>query len=101
MLCTTGYHQYTRFMRFLRENKVHDEQSYNTIQSLHEWMPVFGKLREKYKKFCFRDLHPQNRSFYWDKYEYNKQIEVANEKFCKFSNSHTVAYRDWIHSDKG
>lgn len=66
MLCTNSYHQYSNFMKFLRENKVYDEISYNRLREKHNWMVIFGKLRDKYQKFCFRDLHPLSRFYYWN-----------------------------------
>jgi hypothetical protein len=32
-------------------------------------MIAFGKIRERHKQFCFRDIHPYNRTFYWEKEE--------------------------------
>lgn len=83
MLCTNSYHQYTRFMQFLRENNVCDEKTYNVVQTRNTWMPLFCKVRDTYKKFCFRDLNPCNRSFYWEKNDCDKQYKKCYDKLYK------------------
>lgn len=81
MLSTTSYYKYDNFKRFLRENNVYNEQTYNQLQSKHdEWLIVFCKVRERYKKFCFRDIHPYNRSYYWDKDDCIENIKKAERE---------------------
>jgi hypothetical protein len=69
MLSTTSYYKYDNFKRFLKENNVQDELTYNILEQKHKWMIAFGKIRERHKQFCFRDIHPYNRTFYWEKEE--------------------------------
>jgi len=77
MLSTTSYYKYENFKRFLRENNVFDELTYNKLEEKHDWMIEFGKIRERYKNFCFRDIHLYNRTFYWTKEECNNAILKA------------------------
>lgn len=86
MLSTTSYYKYDNFKRFLRENNVMDEISYNKLENKHKWMIEFGKIRERYKKFCFRDIHPCNRSFYWTE---DKCIEAKSKALKILKNKFT------------
>ena len=54
--CTTGYNKFTDFERFLKTNKIFDEQSYNDLRDKQEWMPQLGNIHKKYPKFCFRNI---------------------------------------------
>ncbi len=83
MLSTTSYYKYENFKRFLKENNVYDELTYNLLEQKHKWMIEFGKIRERYKKFCFRDIHPYNRTFYWEKKECDNAILEASKMFKK------------------
>lgn len=82
---STTYNKYEYFSRFLRENGVHNEITYNKLQSVNQWMPIFSKLKEKHKKFCFRDIHPLNKTYYWTKEEcenkYNKILSKLKKKY--------------------
>jgi superfamily II DNA or RNA helicase len=69
---STTYNKYEYFARFLRENGVHNETTYNKLHNANQWMPLFSKLKEKHNKFCFRDIHPLNKTYYWTKEECEK-----------------------------
>lgn len=81
---STTYKNYEHFARFLRENDIYDEITYNKFQEMNQWIPEFNKLRDKYKKFCFRDIHPLNKTFYWTKKEcvnkYNKILSKLKKE---------------------
>lgn len=83
--CTTGYNMFSKFMNFLKVNNVYDEQTYNKLKETMDWMPIFGNLRDKYPKFCFRYVHPNNLNYYWHKEECyqarDKCIEIVKEKY--------------------
>lgn len=78
--CTTGYNKFTDFMRFLRRNEVYDELSYNGLRKTNIWMPIIGKLKEKYPKFCFRDIDKNKYNYYDTKNEVIKAISTAQDK---------------------
>ncbi len=93
--CTTGYNKFTDFQRFLKNNKVFDEVDYNELWEKHKsWMVPIGNIQDKYPKFCFRNIHPNNLDFYWDKKEAENEFNIATnkliniygkEKFKKFT----------------
>lgn len=78
-LSTTSYYKYDNFKRFLKENNVYDELTYNRVQEQYEWVPEISAVRKRFKQFCFRDIHPHNRTFYWTKEECVKHIVKAYE----------------------
>lgn len=78
---TTGYNKFTDFQRFLKNNKVFDEVDYNELWEKNKsWMVPIGNIRDKYPNFCFRNIHPNNLDFYWNKEEAELAIENAKEK---------------------
>lgn len=79
LLSTTSYHQYTRFIRFLKENNIYDERNYNLLQSKNNWMPLLCNIKKKYKKFGFRDIHPYNKSYYFEKKDCKDAIKIAHK----------------------
>ena len=82
--CTTGYNKFTDFQRFLKNNKIFDECDYNELQEKNKsWMVEIGKIKEKYPKFCFRNIHPNNLIYYWDKNEANVKFENTNNKLVE------------------
>ncbi len=78
--CTTGYNKFTDFQRFLRNNNVYDEESYNKLKQLNEWMQEIGHIHTKYPKFCFRNIHPYSNKYYWDRSDAEQAYEINNEK---------------------
>ena len=93
--CTTGYNKFTDFQRFLKNNNVYNEESYNKLKNINEWMVEIGVIKEKYPKFCFKNIHPNNINYYWDKdkalKEYNlcelKLIEnIGREKYKRLNS---------------
>jgi len=79
--CTTGHNMYSKFMVFLKLNNIIDEISYNNIYKLNnDWMKNLGELRTKYPKFCFRDIHPNNKNYYWNKEEASDAHEICKNK---------------------
>ena len=81
--CTTGYNKFTDFMRFLKSNNIFDENLYNELRSTQEWMPLISTIREKYPKFCFKDINPNNINYYWDKCDAIKAFEIAKNELIK------------------
>ncbi len=83
--CTTGYNMYSKFINFLKVNNVYDEITYNEFKISQEWMPIFADIKDRYPKFNFRDIHPYNLNYYWNKEEcykaYNKCFEILKEKY--------------------
>lgn len=65
--CTTGYNKFTDFIKFLKSNKIYDEESYNKLKENQDWMVSLGYIQKKYPKFCFRNIHPNNINYYWNK----------------------------------
>ena len=78
--CTTGYNKYTDFMKFLKSNKIYDEISYNKLKETQNWIVDLGGLQTKYKNFCFRNIHPNNINYYWNKKEAQEAYEICNNK---------------------
>jgi superfamily II DNA or RNA helicase len=82
--CTTGYNKYSDFMKFLKSNKIYDELSYNKLKEKQNWIIDLGGLQTKYPKFCFQEIHPNNRIYYSNKKEannaYYKLEEILIEK---------------------
>ena len=77
--CTTGYNMFSNFIKFLRANKIYDETKYNKIKEKQKWMPTLGTIHEKYKKFCFRDVNPNNREYYWDKSDASNALDKCEK----------------------
>lgn len=75
--CTTGHNMYSKFIWFLKVNKVINEKSYNELQDKYKWMPILSNIRERYKKFCFRDIDDNRNQYYATKEECSKAIEEA------------------------
>jgi superfamily II DNA or RNA helicase len=78
--CTTGYNKFSDFMKFLRKNKIFNEIEYNELRELQTWIPGTGHIQEKYPKFCFRDIHPNNRDYYWNKKDALHAYNICNDK---------------------
>jgi len=78
--CTTGYNKYTDFLKFLKNNKIYDEISYNKLKEKQNWIVDLGGLQTKYKNFCFRNIHPNNINYYWNKKEAQEAYEICNNK---------------------
>ena len=79
-LSTTFYKQYNKFLGFLRNHNVYNEETYNLIRERAEnieWMPLLGDIRNKYKKFCFLDIKsPENINYYQTLEECNEAYET-------------------------
>ena len=78
--CTTGYNKYTDFLKFLKSNKIYDEISYNKLKEKQNWIVDLGGLQTKYKNFCFRNIHPNNINYYWNKKEAHEAYKICNNK---------------------
>ena len=81
--CTTGYNKYTDFMKFLKSNNIYDEISYNKLKENQNWMIDLGNIQTKYPKFNFRDIHPNNIEYYWNKKEALEAFEKCNNKLIE------------------
>lgn len=81
--CTTGYNKYTNFIKFLKNNKIYDEISYNKLKEKQQWMIDLGKIHNKYPKFCFRNIYPNNIDYYWNKNDALEAIINANKLLIK------------------
>ena len=79
-LSTTFYKQYNKFLGFLRNHNVYNEETYNLIRERPEnieWMPLLGNIRTTFKKFCFLDIKsPENINYYQTLEECNKAYET-------------------------
>jgi len=93
--CTTGYNKFTDFKRFLRNNKIYDEIKYRITREKNKWLCDLGIIREKYPKFCFRDINPNSINYYWEKniavLEKEKIIndlinEIGYDKYKRYDN---------------
>jgi len=75
--CTDRHARFGEFIRFLRENGVHDEETYRALQS-NAWLPDVDTLVNRYGgRFGFKLL---NKGFYETREEALSAIEVAKEK---------------------
>lgn len=81
--CTTGYNKFTDFQRFLKNNNIYDEKSYNKLKDINNWMPDLGLIHDKYPKFCFRNIHSNNNKYYWNKLDALKAYDVCNNKLIE------------------
>ena len=70
-------------MRFLKSNNIFDENLYNELRLTQEWMPLISTIREKYPKFCFKDINPNNINYYRDKCDAIKAYEIAKDELIK------------------
>ena len=66
-LSTNGNNIFSGFKLFLKALKIFDEITYNNLRNNHKWMVPLGGIKNKYPKFCFRDIHPYNINYYWNK----------------------------------
>ena len=78
--CTTGYNKYTDFIKFLKSNKIYDEITYNKLKEKQNWLVSLGDIMKKYPNFCFRNIHPNNLDYYWNKKEAREAYEICNNK---------------------
>jgi superfamily II DNA or RNA helicase len=78
--CTTGYNKYSKFLKFMESNKLYDEISYNKLKEQQSWMTELGNIQTKYPKFCFRNIHPNNINYYWNKKEAINAYEICSNK---------------------
>ena len=81
--CTTGYNKYTDFIKFLKSNKIYDEVSYNKLKENQEWLISLGEIQKKYPKFCFRNIHPNNINYYWNKKDAENAIIIVKNLLIK------------------
>jgi superfamily II DNA or RNA helicase len=81
--CTTGYNKFTNFIKFLKNNKIFDEISYNKLKENQNWLVSLGEIHKKYPKFCFRDIHPLKYNFYWNKKEASEASIIAKDLLIK------------------
>lgn len=78
--CTTGHNMFTKFILFLKINNINDEITYNKLKENHEWLISIGKIKEKYPKFGFRLIHPNNINYYWNKKDAEQSFEFNDNK---------------------
>ena len=97
-LSTTFYKQYNKFLGFLRNHNVYNEETYNLIRERPEnieWMSLLGDIRNKYKKFCFLDIKsPENINYYQTLEECNKAYEESLVKIVNDSNGNYKSISD-------
>uniref|UniRef100_A0A6C0E2J8 Helicase ATP-binding domain-containing protein n=1 Tax=viral metagenome TaxID=1070528 RepID=A0A6C0E2J8_9ZZZZ len=80
---TTGYTKYTKFQSFLIKNKIYDEITYNEIYENNNWMTPLNKLKQKYPKFGFINIHPNRNIFYTNKKDAIKNYDIVKRKLMK------------------
>jgi superfamily II DNA or RNA helicase len=78
--CITCYNKYLDFLKFLKSNKIYNEISYNKLTETQKWLVSLDNINNKYPKFCFRNIHPNNINYYWNKNEALKAYKVCNNK---------------------
>lgn len=89
--CTTGYNKFTDFMRFLKKNYCWDEIAYNELwENNKNWMCEIGKLKDKYPKFTFQQIHPLKDKFYQTKKEAEEGIKKATNKLVEIEGKDKV-----------
>jgi superfamily II DNA or RNA helicase len=97
-LSTTFYRKYEKFLGFLRNHNVYNEETYNLIRERPEnieWMPLLGNIRTTFKKFCFLDIKsPENNNYYQTLEECNKAYEEALKKIVIDSNGNYKSISD-------
>jgi superfamily II DNA or RNA helicase len=81
--CTTGYNKYSKFLKFMKSNELYNEISYNKLKEQQSWMTDLGNIQTKYPKFCFRNIHPNNINYYWEKKEALNAIIIAKDVLIK------------------
>ena len=75
--CTTGYNKFSDYVRFLKMNKCWNEKTYNDLYEKNtDWMCNLNKIKEKYPKFSFQQIHPEKHKFYSNK---SDAIEKFND----------------------
>jgi len=90
-LCTTGHNMFSNFMKFLKGNKIFNENSYNELYEKNkDWMCELSEIKKKYPKFCFKDLQINKNKFYLDKSECLKAYKLAHKKLIKKYDNETV-----------
>lgn len=89
--CTTGYNKFTDFMRFLKINNCWDEESYNELwENNKNWMCDIGRLKDKYPKFTFQQIHPLKNKYYETKEEAKEGIKKATIKLVEIEGKDKV-----------
>lgn len=78
--CTTGNCMYSIFILFLKDNNIYDEISYNKLKEIHDWIVELNEIQNKYPKFCFRDINPNNKNYYWNKKDSLDSYNICNNK---------------------
>jgi superfamily II DNA or RNA helicase len=79
--CTTGNIKFSKFEIFLKINNIYEEKSYNKLKELNEWMPNLGPdIVTKYPHFCFRNIYPNNKQYYWNKIEAEQAYELCDNE---------------------
>jgi len=84
---TTGYTKYTKFQSFLIKNKIYDEITYNEIYQNNNWMTPLNKLKQKYPKFGFINIHPDRNIFYTNKKDAIKNYDIVKRKLMKLMDA--------------
>lgn len=89
--CTTGYNKFTDFMRFLKKNNCCDEVAYNELwENNKNWMCDIGRLKDKYPKFTFQQIHPLKNKYYQTKKEAEEGIKKATIKLVEIEGKDKV-----------
>ena len=98
--CTTGYNKFNDFIKFLKRHNIYDETSYYNLYELNKnWMVPIENLKDKYEKFCFRDIHPDKEQYYKTREEAESKNEIAKDilkkqigfsKFSKLTKSQLI-----------
>jgi superfamily II DNA or RNA helicase len=81
--CTTGYNKYSNFIKFLKNNNIYDELTYNKLKETQTWIISLSDIHKKYPKFCFRHIHPNNINYYWNKKEALDAIIIIKDILIK------------------
>jgi len=77
------YYTFNNFTKCLKHNNIYDEISYNKLKETNDLLVSLGDIQIKYPKFCFRDIHPNNKNYYWNKQEALDAYKICNNKLIK------------------
>lgn len=78
--CTNGYHKYSKFMVFLKENGIYEENIYLEKRRIIQWLPELENIKLKYPKFNFQLIHPLKNHYYQTIDEALLKYHEANEQ---------------------
>ena len=94
-ISSTKHGKYTEFIKFLKANNIYNDLTYNNFKNMHishAWMPILGEIRQRYKKFCFKDINAiENANYYKTLNECNTACDnITNITIKEFGGEEQV-----------